>query len=183
MEDTLRKNLNVDYGVFDDVETLSTKWSRGQNPTLKFEVKYYQCRPMWISFKVMKIDYPKATAIYIVSKKTRGQRHKDPLRWAEQHMRSLRRVHASSLATYGESRPTTYWGETPSESVQNKFKWVFFDNLTSQIRRFSKKRKKNVGQYPKLKYGVSVPKDTSEAYRLDIKSGNSLWSEAFNKEL
>ena len=98
-------------------------------------------------------------------------------------MRPLRRVNASSRATYGKSRPTDCWGDSPSESVQNKIKWLFSDKPTSQIRRSSMKRKKNVDLYPKLKYGISVPKNTSEAYRLDIKNGNSLWSEAINKEL
>ena len=75
MEEIQRKNLSVDDGVSDDVEILCTKWSKGQNPTLNFQIKYHQCRPMWISFEDMKIGCPNATAIYIVAKKTGSQRY------------------------------------------------------------------------------------------------------------
>ena len=64
VEEIQRKNLNVGEGVSDDVEIF----------TLSFQVKYQQCIPMWISFGGMKTDCPNATTIYIVSKKTGGQK-------------------------------------------------------------------------------------------------------------
>ena len=49
------------------------------------------------------------------------------------------------------------------------------------------KKKQNPGQIshgqPVFKYGVEVPKSTKHAEELDTQHGNSLWKEAYQKEI
>ena len=93
----------MDDGTSSDVEILSTYWRRTGNgrPMLYFKCKYSKGRLMWISFEDMKIDCPNTTAKYIIARKTGGQKHKSPLKWAENHMRSLKRITAKIAETYG----------------------------------------------------------------------------------
>ena len=91
-------------------------------------------------------------------------------------MRSLRRVSAKITETYGTTEYTEYWGYEPPQLDQNNHQ---IEHNT--VRRISKKRKKIVAKSPCLKYGIRVPKDTEEAYRIDKENNNKLWSVAINK--
>ena len=133
---------------------------------------------MWISFENMKIDCPNTTVKYIIADKTGGPKHKSPLKWAENHMRSLRRITAKITETYGTTGYTECWGYEPPQSDQN----TQHANQHT-VRRISKKNQRIVSKSLPLKYEIRVPKDTEEAYKIDKENNNTLWSEAINKEL
>ena len=92
---------------------------------------------MWISFEDMKIDCPNVTAKYIIARKTGGQTHKSPLKWAENHIRSVRRMIAKIAETYRTIGYTECWGHEPPHSDQDAHQ-----EKDHTIRRTSKKRKK-----------------------------------------
>ena len=93
-------------------------------------------------------------------------------------MRSVRRMIAKIAETYGTIGYTECWGHQPPQSDQNTQ-----EGKDHTIRRTPRKRKKVAVKPPLLKYGIRVPKDTEEAYRLDKENNNTLWSEAIKKEL
>ena len=74
---------------------------------------------MRISFEDMKIDCSNTTAKYIIASKTGGQQYKTPLKWAENQMRSLRRLSAKIAETYDTTGYTENWGYEPTQSDQN----------------------------------------------------------------
>ena len=176
---------NFDDGTSNDVEIMSTYWCKSNNrrPKLYFKRRYSKGRTMWISFEDMKIGCPNTTTKFIITRKTGGQKYKTPLKGAENHIRSLRRVTAKMVKIYGTTRYTQCWGDVPPQSDQHTQELdvqIQSHNVRSRI---SKKRKKTIKKIPCLKYEIRVPKDTEETYRIDKGNNNNLWREAINKEL
>ena len=67
------------------------------------------------------------------------------------------------------------------------FRLICWATMTSKTTQLQCKKKRNPGHIirgqPVFKYGVEVPKNTKHAEELDAQHGNSLWKEAYQKEI
>ena len=112
----------------------------------------------WIDFRDVKEDYPRRCATYIVDncKSRSGKRGRDRvLSWAKKTLRDCERAVKRMVRLY--------------DFVLDD------DENIRRVRRALRAKKKNKRKAPpkRFKYGVQVPKDVNDAYRLDKDYGNN----------
>ena len=147
------------------MEIVGHDWKLGQ---VHFKAKWNSGQTTWEHLKDMREDYPRMTAQYIVCNKvSRSKRGGDRvLQWAKKVVRDLDRAVRRITRLYD----------------------LYLDDhdevrMIRRVQKKSKKKRKQFSAAPVYKYGIEVPKNTEHAQRIDKENGNTLWQDAFEKEV
>ena len=132
---------------------------------LRLKVLWDTGEHSWMAQVDMKDDYPKMLAEYVLGKQFQSASGAKCLSWATRALRAIKRAEARLRRLY-----------------------VFEINessISASLRRATvpKKKKKKFMSAPVMKYGVKVPRNVPEAFRLDEENGNSFWKEAIKAEI
>ena len=145
-------------------EIITHNWKFGG---LHFKVRWSSGETTWHHLNIMRQDYPKITARYIVENKvSRSTRSGDRvLLWAKKVLRDIDRAVRRIIRLYD----------------------LYLDDhdevrMTRRVQKGSRKRKK-LSLAPLYKYGIQVPRNAKQAQQLDEANGNTLWQDAMDKEL
>ena len=166
------------HGWDNDILLLEIEWKMGETSSLPFTL--------------VKRDYPYAVVQYILdhSVGTWDGRHTSGryMRWARGFLGQvnhticqLHRVASGSILRLRDSR------QFQLDDSFHGFWSIRWTTMTSKTTQPQRKKKQNPGLIsrgqPVFKYGVEVPKNTKHAEELDAQHGNSLWKEAYQKEI
>ena len=130
-----------------------------------------------VLFDELRVDTPRALATYVIKHGMGQKRKTDVWLWATKYINvsnlALRRIRAYCTASTEENtmgptheiRRTSVTGK-PTRTKGKKRKFQPADP-TSRVR----------------KYGLEIPKNAEDAYRLDLANGNTRWGDAIKKEI
>ena len=145
-------------------EIVAHDWKLGQ---AHFKVQWSSGDTSWEHIKDMREDYPRMTAQYIVGNKvSRSRRGGDRvLQWAKKVVRDLDRTVRRIVRLYD----------------------LYLDDhddvrMIRRVQKGSKKRKK-FSTAPIYKYGIEVPRNPDHAQKIDKANGDTMWQDAFEKEV
>ena len=168
------------------------KSHRWDNGILLLEIEWKMGETSSSPFTLVKQDYPYAVAQYILDNSvgTWDGRHMlgRYTRWAHGFLqqvrhtiRCLHRVASGSILRLQDRRPFQL------EDSFCGFWTIRHATMTPNTTQPQCKKKQKPGRIshgqPVFKYGVEVPKSTKHAEELDAQHGNSLWKEAYQKEI
>lgn len=189
-------NNHAEDEDFDSV--ISHEWNGG---TLLLELQWKSGDNTKIPFSLAHIDYPVEVADYILfhkvgrSKLTHGSGRY--LRWARRFRRTLQKSVRRMVRRHNNPVPLEAY-ECPQMHVDEVLTTAKGDAIPlvkreiypaphlAKCRRLVRKRKRKPGRIsrPRLeRYGVTIPRDVRDAYRLDTINGDTGWADAVHTEI
>ena len=173
--------------LFEKVTT--NGWDNG---ILLLEIEWKTGETSSLPFTLVKRDYPYAVAQYILAYNvgTWDGKHMSGryTRWARGFLRqvnhTIRRLH---LVASGSILRLCNRCQFQLDNSFSGFRTIRRATMMPKATQPQRKKKRNPGRIshgqPVFKYGVEVPKSTKHAEELDAQHGNSLWKEAYQKEI
>ena len=144
-------------------------------------------KPYRVTFEEAKEDMPRKLAFYIQRMRigTRGLPKKGPYhRWAQEFLIASERVNRR-LQLFHKGYTTGDNGKGEPRNSMGDLPYVVKAGHCAGVRRIAKRscRSNKSRKSTQVKFGVEVPRDADHAYELDVKNGNTLWTDAIKLEI
>ena len=162
------------------------------NGILLLEIQWKTGETSSLPFTLVKRDYPYAVAQYILACNvgTWDGRHTSGryMRWARGLLQQVNHtIHHLHRVASGSILRLCDGCHFQLDDSFSGFRTICQATMTPKATQPQCKKKRNPGHIscgqPVFKYGVEVPKSTKHAEELDAQHGNSLWKEAYQKEI